>query len=869
MISFGFKYLRLRLDLWGLVLLVLGALLFAGTAQTQDAGFQIEDIRIEGLQRVPASVAFGALPVGVGDTLRPVDAASIIRDLYATENFDDIRVSHLDSLLIISVVERPFIHNIEISGNKAIATEDLLDGLAEQGLSSGQVLKRAALEGIRQELRRQYSSRGRYDSDVSAEIEVLPRNRVAISLNINEGTPAHVFRINIIGNQLFPTSTLIGLFESRNAGGFLGFFGKKGQYSHETLSSDLDRLVSYYKDRGYLEFLIESVQVSVTPDKKAVFIGVSVSEGEQFKIKEINFFGNLVLPEERLRRFVLASVGALYSDSQVTNTEALLTRLLNNEGYLDAKVRGTPSVEEDSKDVELRFIVTPGKRTYVRRINFSGNVNTNDEVLRREMRQLEGAPASRVAIDNSRLRLERLRFIRGANIDTVPVAGSEEEVDLDVSVEGQASGNIIFSLGYNETFGALYQLSLQRDNFFGTGRNINVQLRRDRATDSFSLSFQEPYFTADGVSRSFNLYSRDIDLEEVNITRYATRSYGAGVNFGYPLNETSNLSFGLSYDNTDIAVGRAPVQEIRGTPLPVSGIDTVLIPIPESTHVQTRSLSAAHDLRALPLGFVDIAGEEFESYKFNLGWNVFRLNRGQLATRGYAQSIAMETTIPGSDVDYYKMRYRFEHFQPLSRGWTLRTILRLGYGDGYDSTEALPFFEHFFTGGLNSVRGHETNSLGPRSTPARSYLVQRRLDVATGEQQTGYVQTTENCPGGSSICLVTGQSIGSDEPDPYGGNLLTVLNLEVLFPLPFAIDPRSVRAGFFLDVGNVFDTNCASFRQFCEDFSRSGLRATVGLGVVWITPFGPLNFSFAYPLDEESEDDTDTFEFSIGTGFGL
>lgn len=830
--------------------------------------FEIEDIRIEGLQRVSPGVVLGVLPVDVGDTLTESGSALIIRALFDTANFDDVQVGRDGAVMVISVVERPFINDIEVSGNKAIRTEDLLEGLRDQGLSGGQVLKRAALEGIRQELRRQYSSRGRYDSDVSAEIISLPRNRVSIKLVIDEGNPAHVYRINIVGNQVFSTEQVLPAFESRNAGGFLGFFGKKGQYSRETLASDLDRLESYYRNRGYLAFSIDSVQVSVTPDRRAVFVGVSVSEGEQFTVEEINFYGDLVLEEERLRRFVLSRVGALYSEAQVTNSEELITRLLNNEGYLDAQVRSVPDVEEGSTDVELRFIVSPGKRTYVRRIEFSGNVQTSDEVLRREMRQLEGAPASRTAIDNSRARLERLRFIRGADIDTVPVAGSEEEVDLKVEVEEQSSGNIIFSLGYNETYGALYLVSFERDNFFGTGRNINLQLRKDRATESFSFAFTEPYFTPDGVSRSFNLYSRDIDLEEVNVTRYATRSIGGGVNFGYPLSESASISFGFSYDRTRITAGAAPVQEIRSTPVPFPGINRV-ITSGNTSPVLTRPLVES-DLRPLIPGFIDREGSEFENYNFALSWRLFRLNRGQLATRGYAHSASMQISLPGSDLEYYKLRYRTEHFFPLGNSWTLRTVVRLGYGDGYGSTEALPFFEHFFAGGLNSVRGYDTNSLGPRSTPARDYNF-RTIDASQLPQldNIGYVLGTTNCPPGQSECLETRQILTGDRPDPFGGNVQAIFNFEILFPLPFAIDPRSVRAGLFVDVGNVFDSNCSPNRSFCDDVDFDGLRASAGVGLVWITPFGPLNFSFTRPLNDESGDETDTFEFSIGTGFGL
>lgn len=840
--------------------------------RSQTDSFEIEDIRVEGLQRVSPAVVFGVLPLGVGDTLETESAALIIRTLFDTDNFDDVRVSRADNVMVISVAERPFINDIEISGNKAIRTEDLLEGLERQGLSSGQVLKRAALEGIRQELRRQYSSRGRYDSDVTAEIEELPRNRVLVKLVINEGTPAHVYRINIVGNNVFTTKELLSVFESRNAGGFLGFFGKKGQYSKEALSSDLDRLESYYRNQGYLGFSIDSAQVSVTHDRKAVFVSVSVSEGEKFTVKEISFFGDLVLDEKNLRRFVLSKVGELYSEIQVTNTEELIVRLLNNEGYLDATVRGVPNVEEDSHNVELRFIVTPGKRTYVRRIEFSGNDETSDEVLRREMRQLEGAPASRAAIDNSRIRLERLRFIRGVNVETVPVADSEEEVDLEVEVEEQHSGSIVFSLGYNETFGVLYLLSLQRDNFLGTGRGINLRLRQDRATESLSLSFIEPYFTPDGISRSFNIYSRDIDLEQVNITRYATRSRGAGVSFGYPLNETSSINFGFSYDDTRISVGRAPVQEISGTPLPVNGLDRVFLSNPSTSTLAGTRRILPEDLLDIPRGFVDTAGSRFESIKFSLGWSEFRLNRGQLATRGHSQSASIEMSFPGSDVEYYKLRYRLEHFQPLGNSFTLRTVIRLGYGDGYGETDNLPFFEHFFAGGLNSIRGFDTNSLGPRSTPARLYNVNAIAGSDPTDpinERVAYRLGSDNCPPGVSECLQTRQVFGSDAPDPFGGNIQAIFNFELLFPLPFAIDQRSVRTGLFLDIGNVFDSNCREGRDFCQDPSLDELRASVGVGLVWITAFGPLNFSLTRPLNDEPGDDTDTFEFSIGTGFGL
>lgn len=859
-----------RLRWLGSLLLTLILLGTATVTESQESfePFRIEDIRIEGLQRVSPGIVFADLLVGVDELLNEKKSSDIIYSLFATGNFDDVRIGRAGDIMVITVVERPFINDIEISGNKAINTNDLLSGLEKQGLSTGQVLKRATLEGIRQELRRQYSSRGRYDSDVVAEITQLPRNRVSIALIIDEGNPALVSSVNIIGNKLFTDKAVLPVFESRNAGGILGYFGKKAQYSRETLSSDLDRLESFYRNRGYLAFSINSVQVSVTHDRKAVFVGVSVEEKEQYKIKEINFFGDLVLPEERLRQFVLASVGSLYSEIQVTNTEDLIKRLLNNEGYLNAEVRGDPEIVEDSKDVILRLIVTPGKRTYVRKIEFTGNSSTKDEVLRREMRQLEGSPASRAAIDISRVRLQRLRFIKGAEIETVPVADSDEEIDLEVEIEEQSSGNIIFSLGYNETYGALYSLSLQRDNFFGTGRGISVELRKDRATESFGLNFVEPYFTADGISRSFNLYSRKIDLEEVNVTRYATESQGVGVNFGYPLSEVSSINFGFAYDLTQITAGFAPVQEIRATPRALAGINQVITASTSSPRV-TRAL---RDTDILPVadGFLDIAGDKFDSYKFSVGWGLFKLNRGQLANRGYSHSVSFEASVPGSDLEYYKLFYRSEYFVPLGNSFTLRAVARIGYGDGYGDNDRLPFFEHFFAGGLNSVRGYDTNSLGPRSTPARRYTTQLIDPLAAATlSNVGYVEASVDCPPDQDRCLASSQTFSGDRSDPFGGNVQAIFNFEILFPLPFAIDQRSVRAGFFLDIGNVFDSNCNDFRDYCSRPRVEELRASAGVGLVWITAFGPLNFSFARPLNERRGDDTDTFEFSIGTGFGF
>ncbi|MCB1844796.1 MAG: outer membrane protein assembly factor BamA, partial [Halioglobus sp.] len=479
--------------------LALALLLLVPAALAQNETFIISDIRVEGLQRISAGSVFAALPVGVGDILNARVVRAAARSLFATGNFDDIRLGRDGNVLVVMVVERPSISEINIEGNKAIETEALLEGLKGAGLAVGQVFQRSTLEGMQLELQRQYVQQGRYDANIETEVIPEPRNRVTVNIDVDEGTVAAIKHVNVVGNSVFSDEELIDLFELKTTGWF-SFFTNDDKYSREKLTGDLENLSSYYLDRGYLQFRIDSTQVSVSPDKKSVYITANVSEGEKFTVSSVDLSGDLVLPEEDLRRFLLVSEGQTFSQQMVTSTEEFITRRLGNEGYNFAKVTGIPELNEEDNSVAMKFFVDPGKRTYVRRINFKGNLKTVDDVLRREMRQMESAPASAAAIEQSRVRLERLGFFSKATVETPEVPGHDELIDVEFAVEEQSSGSIGASFGFAQDAGLILGLNLQQDNFLGTGKRVGIALNSSKYQDLYNFSYTNPYYTEDGVS---------------------------------------------------------------------------------------------------------------------------------------------------------------------------------------------------------------------------------------------------------------------------------------------------------------------------------------------------------------------------------
>ena len=780
-------------------------------AEVHAESFTISDIRVNGLQRVSAGSVFGALPLNVGEQADDRRLVESTRALFKTGFFQDIQLGREGNVLVITVVERPSVASIEIEGNKAISTEDLMKGLKQSGLAEGEIFQRATLEGVRNELQRQYVAQGRYSATVETEVVPQPRNRVGLKVNINEGTVAAIQHINVVGNTKFADDDLIDLFELKTTN-WLSFFKNDDKYAREKLSGDLERLRSYYLDRGYINMDIASTQVSITPDKKHVYITVNVNEGEKYKVRDVKLSGDLKVPEDQVKSLLLVQKDQVFSRKLMTTTSELITRRLGNEGYTFANVNGVPTPHDEDHTVDITFVVDPGKRAYVNRINFRGNTKSADEVLRREMRQMEGGWASTYLIDQSKVRLERLGFFKEVNVETPAVPGVDDQVDVNYAVEEQASGSITASVGFAQSAGLILGGSITPHNVLGTGNKVSIGLTRSEYQSRYNFGYVDPYWTADGVSLGYNAFYRTTDYKDldVDVASYAIDSFGVGANIGYPISETSRLTFGLTAQQDKIKTGVYTVDEI--------------------------------------FNFVRKEGDQFLNFKASAGWSESTLNKGVLATRGHSQSLTLEATTPGSDLSFFKLDYRGQLFQPLSENYTMRLHTELGYGDGYGSTSGLPFYENYYAGGFNSVRGFKDSTLGPRGTPSRG------ADV-TGNK--GTVADSDN------------------DPLPFGGNVLIQGGAEILFPLPFVKDQRSLRTSVFWDVGNVFDSKCeqvtnpngSKSNTQCNDVSFSNLASSVGVGVTWVTALGPLSFALAMPVKKPDNAETQIFQFSLGQTF--
>ena len=711
-------------------LLALGIALAPDPARAEE--FIVSDIRVEGLQRISAGTVFAAIPVAVGDVANEPLIRDSARALFATGNFDDIRMGRDGNVLVIMVEERPSISEITIEGNKAIETEALLEGLKGAGLAEGQVFRRSTLEAMQLELQRQYVQQGRYDAAIGTDVIPEPRNRVAVAIDVNEGSVAKIKHINIVGNSVFSDQELEELFELKDTH-WLSWMTGDDKYSREKLGGDMETLTSHYMDRGYLQFRIDSTQVSVSPEKDAVYITANIFEGEVFKISSVDLSGDLVLPEDDLGRLLLVQVGDIYSQALVTSTEEFLTRRLGNEGYNFAKVTGIPEIDKENSSVAMKFFIDPGKRVYVRRISFHGNTRTIDEVLRREMRQMEGAPASAQAIEASRVRLERLGFFKDAAVETPDVPGHDDLIDVDFTVEEQSSGSISASFGYAQVSGLLLGLNLQQTNFQGAGKSLALGVNSSKYQDLYSFSYTDPYYTEDGVSRGLSIYHRATDLDEINVARYSTNTSGASMSFGYPISETQRLGLSLGLSNTDITVGAQAVCEIRTCLRPISGVTHWFesTRAPDGTYTVGTPIALTDRMPefASEEGFIDLNGDEYLNWTITGSWLQSSLNRGIFATRGTANSLSVEVSGPGSDLEFFKVVYRGEYYHPLtfSHAWALKFRTEMGYGEGFGDTSELPFYEHFFAGGFGSVRGYKTNTLGPRTTPPASYRY--RIDM--------------------------------------------------------------------------------------------------------------------------------------------
>lgn len=637
--------------------------------------FTIQDIRVEGLQRISAGTVFNYLPLQVGDRFDEQRSAQAVRALFKTGFFKDVRLERDGQVLVVVVDERPSIAEINISGNKDIETEQLLDGLKRVGLAEGRTFNRSLLEKVEQELQRQYFNRGKYAVKINTTVSPLERNRVAIKLDISEGRIAKIRQINIVGNNVFDDDTLLGEFQLTTPTTF-SFYTNNDQYSKQKLSADLESLRAYYLDRGYLNFDITSTQVSISPDKKFVYITVNVREGEQYKVKEVKLAGQFILPADEIEKLVKVVPGSIYSRTLIADSSTAITDRLGNEGYAFANVNTAPEVDEKNKTVSLTFFVDPGRRVYVRRINFKGNVRTSDEVLRREMRQFEGGWFSTEKVNRSRTRLERLGFFSEVNVETPAVPGTNDQVDVNFTVVERPGGNLLASVGYSQTGGVLFTASVEQDNFLGTGKRVAVSANDSDVTRGFKIAYTNPYYTDDGISRSFTFGSQKTDAAEANLSDYSLDTDELSVNYGIPINEydTVHLSGTLERNTVNCATTNPP---------------------------------------QVCTDFVTSKGtNEFDSAKIGVSYAHDTRNRAIFADRGLYHQITAE--VAAGDLEYYRLRYRHERYFPVTKSLTMLLRGELGYAGGYGDTSTLPFFENFFAGGPRSVRGFRANSLGPR-----------------------------------------------------------------------------------------------------------------------------------------------------------
>ena len=644
--------------------------------------FIIQDIRVEGLARITPGTVFNYLPMRVGDRFDDSRSSEAVRALFKTGFFDDVRLERDGNVLVFLFEERPAIGSIQMSGNKDIKTEEVLESLKQFGFAEGRVFVQAQLDQVEQELRRQYYSAGKYGARIETTVSPLDNNRVGIVIEVSEGVAARIKQINIVGNTVFEEAELLKQFES-SAPGLFSSFTKDDQYSKQKLAGDLESLRSYYLDNGYLNFNVDSTQVSITPDKKDIYITINISEGEQFTVTEVRLAGDLIVPQEELFGLVEIGAGELFSRKKVTDTSKRLTDRIGEEGYSFGNVNAIPDIDQAAKTVALTFFIDPGKRVYARRINFVGNVKTKDEVLRREMRQQEGSWLSTAQVERGKERLERTGYFKDVNVETVAVPGTADQVDVNYTVEEAPGGRLGGGLGFSPGQGAIFNASVVQDNFLGSGKRISFNFNNSRVNTRYAIGYLNPYFTVDGISQGFNLFYRDTNAARANLAAYETRDVGGEINIGFPVSENNSIFGALRYRKTQIDLLSRSGAQVRN--------------------------------------FVNRNGREFDILSLSVSFSYDTTNRRILPDKGTLHRIRVEGSIPTFDnsLQYYKIDYQTKWFKDLYKDFVFSLSADLGYGDAYGETTELPFFENFFAGGPRTVRGFKTNTLGPLDSNRR------------------------------------------------------------------------------------------------------------------------------------------------------
>lgn len=745
--------------------------------------FTIQDIRVEGIQRTEAGTVFNYLPVKVGDTFSDDKAAQSIRALFGTGFFQDVRIETENNVVFVIVRERAAISSIDFVGMKEFPKDAILKALKEVGIASGRIFDRSQLERAEQELKRQYLSKGRYGVKITTTLTPQERNRVGLNFKITEGAIAKIWQINFVGNAEFSESELVDLM-TLTTPDWLSWYTKNDQYSRQKLAADLETVKSFYMDQGYLEFAVNSTQVAISPDKQDIFITINITEGTRFQVSDVRVMGDLPLSDEELQQLVVLKAGDVFSRKKLNDSTKAIADALGNIGYAFANVNAAPEIDQKNAKVAYTIFVDPGKRVYVRNINIAGNTRTRDEVIRREIRQMESAWYDASSINLSKERVDRLGYFTDSSVETVPVAGTADQVDVNLKVKEKPTGNLMFGIGTSNIDRIILSASLSQDNFLGSGNTVSFGIDSSRSQRTYAFSHTNPYFTIDGISQGFDLYYRSYDTSKTYNTimaDYKTASTGGGLRWGFPISETQSINVGVGADYTEIGTFTSSPQYYKD--------------------------------------YVDRVGDGNLTFPLTFDWVSDSRNRRFFATRGIFQRAGAEVTVPGGDLNYYRLSYRWQGFWALNKRFTFMLNGEVGFADGYGGKQ-LPFYKNFYGGGAASVRGYETNSLGPKI--ADTY--------------------------GSYYSI--------------GGKARVIGNAEVLWAIPGM--EETVRMAYFVDIGQVYaDNNSAAYNRKKDDT----LRYSTGLALSWISPIGPLRLSFAVPLNKQDGDEIERFQFQFGSAF--